>query len=193
MRFPWRKSPEPPLRRGPKSGVGPAGMRTIVAFSDEVDRKNENKLSAGNLEVLTRSSFRRTIRWRPRLALYGWEVRGLDHFQYLFLMAACLLITLPLEFVLGARVYRRAAGLAFALIPVVIIFSVWDIVGILRDHWSYSARFTTGVELIFGMPIEELVFFIVVPICGLLTYEAVGQVLRFAQRRSRVGEGDPRA
>jgi hypothetical protein len=30
--------------------------------------------------------------------------------------------------------------------------------------------------LIFGMPIEELVFFIVVPICGLLTYEAVGQV-----------------
>jgi lycopene beta-cyclase len=27
------------------------------------------------------------------------------------------------------------------------------------------------------MPIEELVFFIVVPICGLLTYEAVGQVL----------------
>jgi hypothetical protein len=30
----------------------------------------------------------------------------------------------------------------------------------------------------------------VVPICGLLTYQAVGQVLRFAQRRSRVDEGD---
>jgi lycopene beta-cyclase len=128
-----------------------------------------------------------------RLPLYGWEVGGLDHFQYLLLMAGCLLITLPLEFVLGARVYRRAAGLAFAVIPVVIIFSVWDIVGILRDHWSYSPRFTTGVTLIFGMPIEELVFFIVVPICGLLTYEAVGQMLRLGQRRSRVGEGDPRA
>ncbi len=108
-------------------------------------------------------------------------------------MAGCLLITLPLEFVLGARVYRRATGLALAVIPVVIIFSVWDIVGILRDHWSYSPRFTTGVTLIFGMPIEELVFFIVVPICGLLTYEAVGQMLRLGQRRSRVGEGDPRA
>jgi lycopene cyclase domain-containing protein len=125
--------------------------------------------------------------------LYGWEVGGLDHFQYLLLMAACLLITLPLEFVLGARVYRRAAGLAFAVIPVVIIFSVWDIVGILREHWSYSRRFTTGVKLIFGMPIEELVFFIVVPISGLLTYEAVGQMLRFMRRRSPVGEGDPRA
>ena len=113
-------------------------------------------------------------------------------------MMGCLLITLPLEFVFGARVYRRAAGLALALIPVVIIFSIWDIVGILRDHWSYSPQFTTGVKLIFGMPIEELVFFLVVPICGLLTYEAVGQVLRHTQRRSnerrsRVGEAGPGA
>jgi hypothetical protein len=38
------------------------------------------------------------------LALYGWEVGSLDHFQYLLLMAACLLITLLLESVLGARV-----------------------------------------------------------------------------------------
>jgi lycopene cyclase domain-containing protein len=130
--------------------------------------------------------------------LYGWEVGRLDHFQYLLLMMGCLLITLPLEFVFGARVYRRAAGLALALIPVVIVFSIWDIVGILRDHWSYSAQFTTGVKLIFGMPIEELVFFIVVPICGLLTYEAVGQVLHRTQRRSndgrsRVGEAGPGA
>jgi lycopene beta-cyclase len=125
--------------------------------------------------------------------LYGWEVGGLDQFQYLVLMACCLLITLPLEFVLSARVYRRAAGLAFALIPVIIIFSVWDIVGILRDHWSYSPLFTTGWKLVFGMPIEELIFFIVVPICGLLTYEAVGQVLSRLRRRSRMGETGPRA
>ena len=72
------------------------------------------------------------------LALYGCEVGHLDHFQYLLLMVGCLLITLPLEFVFGARVYRRAAALAFAMVPVVIIFSIWDIVGILRDHWTYS-------------------------------------------------------
>jgi lycopene beta-cyclase len=122
---------------------------------------------------------------------YGCEVGGLDQYQYLLLMAACLVITLPLEFVLSARVYRRAAGLAFALIPVVIIFSIWDIVGILRDHWTYSPEFTTGVKLIFGMPIEELAFFIVVPMCGLLTYEAVGHVLRRTRGRSRVGETGP--
>ena len=41
----------------------------------------------------------------------------MDRYQYLLLMAACLAITLPLEFVLGARVYRRPALLVAALVP----------------------------------------------------------------------------
>lgn len=98
-------------------------------------------------------------------------------------MAACLVLTLPLEFVLGARVYRRWRSLLFALVGVVIVFSVWDIIGILRDHWSYNPRFVTGIRLVFGMPLEELVFFVVIPLCGLLTYEAVGRVLDLLRRR----------
>lgn len=97
-------------------------------------------------------------------------------------MAACLLVTLPLEFVLGARVYRRFGSLLFALVPVVLVFSIWDVIGIVRDHWSYNPRFVTGIRLAFEMPLEELVFFIVIPICGLLTYEAVGQVMRRVRR-----------
>jgi lycopene cyclase domain-containing protein len=107
-----------------------------------------------------------------------------DRWQYLALMAACLIVTLPLEFVLRARVYRRPRRLLLALIPTVVIFTIWDVAGILRHHWTYSPLFTTGFRL--GvMPIEELVFFIVVPICGLLTYEAVGDVLRRTRRDTR--------
>ena len=86
-------------------------------------------------------------------------------------------------------VYRRAAGLAFAIIPVVIIFSIWDIVGILRDHWSYSTRFTTGWKLIFGMPVEELVFFVVVPICGLLDVRGRGLCAHSAATEIKSGRG----
>ncbi|SDC07104.1 lycopene cyclase domain-containing protein [Raineyella antarctica] len=101
----------------------------------------------------------------------------MDPYQYLLLMAACVVITLPLEFVLRARVYRRWRLALAAIAPVVVLYAIWDIVGILRDHWSYNPRFVSGIRL--GvMPLEELVFFIVVPLCGLLTYEAVGYVLR---------------
>ena len=108
---------------------------------------------------------------------------AINRYQYLLLMAACLLVTLPLEFLFAARVYRRVRALLSAVIPVVLVFSVWDIVGIARNHWTYNPRFVSGVQLIFGMPLEELVFFVTVPICGLLTYEAVGQLLRRLSRR----------
>jgi lycopene cyclase domain-containing protein len=97
-------------------------------------------------------------------------------------MAGCLAVTLPLELVLGARVYRRPVRLLRALLPVVVAFSVWDVVGILRDHWTYSPRYTTGWHLPLSMPVEELVFFVTIPLCGLLTYEAVGRVLELGTR-----------
>ncbi len=100
-----------------------------------------------------------------------------DRYQYLLLMAACLVVTLPLELVLRARVYQRPVRLPLALLPVVVVFSIWDVVGIVRGHWTYAPEYTTGILLPADMPLEELVFFIVIPVCGLLTYEAVGTVL----------------
>lgn len=112
----------------------------------------------------------------------------MDHYQYLLLMAACLVVTLPLEFVFGARVYRRPRRLLLAVLPVVVLFGVWDVVGILRGHWDYNPRYISGIHL-GPMPLEELVFFVVIPVCGLLTYEAVGQVLKKATGRTPDGAG----
>jgi lycopene beta-cyclase len=109
----------------------------------------------------------------------------IDRFQYLALLAACLLITLPLEFVLRARVYRRPIALLTALLPVMIIFSIWDLVGIYRHHWTYNPRFVTGIELPFGLPLEELGFFVVIPVCGLLTYQAVGAMINSRRKEVR--------
>jgi lycopene cyclase domain-containing protein len=97
--------------------------------------------------------------------------------EYLLLMAACVAITLPLEFVLGARVYRRPRRLFLAVLPLLVIFYVWDAVAIARGHWDYSPAHTTGWLLPFAVPVEEVVFFIVIPLCGLLTFDAVGRML----------------
>jgi lycopene cyclase domain-containing protein len=102
----------------------------------------------------------------------------LDRFQYLLLMAGCLLVTLPLEFVLGARVWRQPRRLVKALWLPVAIFVAWDILAIAREHWDYNPAYVTGLRLPGNLPIEELVFFVVIPIASLLTYEAVGRVLR---------------
>ncbi len=115
----------------------------------------------------------------------------MDRFQYLALMAACLLITLPLELWLSARVYRQPRRLVLAVVPVACVFVAWDLFAIRRDHWTFSPEFTTGVLLPGGIPLEEVVFFLVIPVCGLLTYEAVGTMLRRGRRaRDRGGAAD---
>jgi lycopene cyclase domain-containing protein len=100
----------------------------------------------------------------------------MSHLQYVVLLALCLVVTLPLEFVFGARIYRQPFRLLTALIPVVVVFSAWDILGIARSHWHYNRMYVTGVQVVARMPIEELAFFVVIPVCGLLTYGAVGTV-----------------
>ncbi len=97
----------------------------------------------------------------------------MDEYQYLLLMGLCLACTLPLELVLGARVWRNPRRLLRALVPVFVVFYAWDALAIARDHWQYASRYTTGWLLPFSVPVEEAVFFVVVPICGLLTLETV--------------------
>jgi lycopene beta-cyclase len=101
-----------------------------------------------------------------------------DEYQYLALMAACLIVTLPLEVVLGARVWRRPRRLLLVLVPTVAVFFGWDALAIARHNWTFNGRYIVGWSLPGGVPIEELVFFVAIPICGLLTLEAVRGILR---------------
>ncbi len=101
----------------------------------------------------------------------------MDRYQYLLLMGLCVVLTLPLEFVFRARVWRRPRRLAAALLPTAAIFVAWDLIAIARGHWRFSPRLTTGWEVLPDLPLDELVFFLVIPVCGLLTLEAVRHVL----------------
>jgi lycopene cyclase domain-containing protein len=119
-------------------------------------------------------------------------------FQYLIVMGLCVLVTLPLEFAFDARVWRRPRRLAIALTPAFAAFVAWDLWATSSGTWDFDPDYTVGVTLPGGMPIEELVFFVVVPVCTLLTIESVRNVMagrvrlpvvsRFARPRAPVEE-----
>jgi lycopene cyclase domain-containing protein len=100
----------------------------------------------------------------------------MDRWQYLIVLGACLLITAPLEF-FGEGVYRQPGRTARAVVPVAVLFLVWDAIAIAADVWTYNPRYITGIRVGFGVPLEELLFFIVIPLCGLLTLNAVQAML----------------
>ena len=91
-------------------------------------------------------------------------------FLYPLVLAGCVLVTLPLELVLGARVWSRPRRLVLTLLPVLLVFLTWDAAAISAGQWSY--RHLTGWH-VGNLPVEELAFFVVVPACAVLTLEAV--------------------
>jgi len=98
---------------------------------------------------------------------------------YLLVLIGCLLGTLPLEVVLGVQVYRRWRRLVLTLLPVLVVFAAWDIAAIAAGHWSFDGSQMTGVVLPGGLPLEELLFFLVIPTCAILGFEAVRRVRKW--------------
>ncbi len=98
------------------------------------------------------------------------------HLAYLAVLAFCLLGTLPLELWLGVRVYRRPRRLLLTLLPVVAVFMAWDLYAVSAGHWEFDPAQTLGLVLPGDVPVEELLFFLVVPTCAVLAFEAVRRV-----------------
>ncbi len=94
------------------------------------------------------------------------------HLTYLALLAGCLLGTLPLELLLGVRVYARWRRLVIALLPGLVLGVAWDLYAIHHGHWHFDRRYLVGLDLA-GLPLEEVLFFVVIPSCAVLTLEAV--------------------
>ena len=106
----------------------------------------------------------------------------MDRWQYLIVLGACLLVTAPLES-FGAGVYRRPWRTLRAIVPVALVFVIWDAIAIAAHGWKYNPRYVTGIDLPFRIPLEEVLFFLVIPLCGLLTFNAVTAMLARPGRR----------
>ncbi len=108
---------------------------------------------------------------------------------YLAVLLGCLGAALWLEPVLRLGVLRQWRRLLGTVGAVAAVFLVWDVAAIAAGDWSFDPTMTSGVLLPGRLPLEELLFFLVVPVCSVLGFEAVRLVLsrRGAVRRG----GDP--
>lgn len=102
--------------------------------------------------------------------------------SYLAMLAGCLAATLPLERLLGARVLAQPRRLGLTLLIAATPFVCWDLWAVSRDHWSFDADQTLGVRAPGGLPLEEVAFFVVIPLAIVFSYEAVAAVRRTRDR-----------
>jgi lycopene cyclase domain-containing protein len=86
-----------------------------------------------------------------------------------------------LEFVLKVKVLKRYKRAIKAILPVSLIFIIWDAYAIHQGHWRFDENQILGIFGPFGIPLEEYLFFTVVPLAAILTIEAVRTVKKHWQ------------
>jgi|SRR4051812_45688194 lycopene cyclase domain-containing protein len=96
---------------------------------------------------------------------------------YLAVLAGCLACAIWLEPALKVGVLRQVRRLVLAVAPVAAVFLLWDLAAVRSGWWSFDAAQILRVRL-GALPVEEVLFFLVVPVCAILGFEAVRKVLR---------------
>lgn len=110
----------------------------------------------------------------------------MTRFAYLGVLLFVILGTLWLEFVVHTRVYQRWRRLLLSILPPAVLFIIWDLYAISQGHWWFDTTRITGVYFPGELPLDEVLFFLIIPLAAILTLEAVRGV-----RRWEVGDEPP--
>lgn len=97
-------------------------------------------------------------------------------FGYLAMIIFTIIGSFWLELFLKVGVLKRIKRVVLAVAPISFLFIAWDAYAIRSGHWRFDQEQILGIYGPFGIPLEEYLFFTVVPIAAIMTIEAVRTV-----------------
>ena len=102
-------------------------------------------------------------------------------FGYVAMLAFTVVGSFWLEIVLKIRVLKRIKRALISIIPIAILFLIWDAYAVANGHWKFDPDQVLGIYGPFGIPLEEYLFFIIVPMAAIMTIEGVRSVKKHWQ------------
>ena len=96
--------------------------------------------------------------------------------SYVAILAFVLVGCLWLEVFLRTRVFARPRRLVLSILPVVVVFYAWDAYAVTHGHWRFDTGRILGLYGPWSVPLDEVLFFVTIPIASVLTFEAVRSV-----------------
>jgi lycopene cyclase domain-containing protein len=94
------------------------------------------------------------------------------HYTYFLILAASLAGPLALSFDKKVAFYKNWKYVFPAMIIPALLYIGWDIYFTEKAVWSFNKAYITGIQL-YNLPIEEVLFFFVVPYCCTFIYACI--------------------
>jgi lycopene cyclase domain-containing protein len=97
--------------------------------------------------------------------------------SYLSILAGAFLFPILLSFDKKVAFYRKWRYLFPAMLLTALVFIPWDIHFTRKNIWGFSPEHLTGLRIL-SLPVEEWLFFLVIPYASVFTYEVVRTYFR---------------
>ena len=95
-----------------------------------------------------------------------------SHYTYLFILGCSLAGPLALSFDKKVGFYKKWKPLFTAMLLPALFYILWDILFTAKNVWRFNDNYISGIKLI-NLPVEEVLFFFIVPYCCAFIYECV--------------------
>lgn len=100
-----------------------------------------------------------------------------EKLTYLTLLAGSILFPLIFSFEKNIHFIKYRKEIFISILIPGVFFITWDVLFTSLGFWSFNSRYVLGSHL-FGIPLEEWLFFVVIPYCSLFIYEVAGYYLK---------------
>lgn len=94
------------------------------------------------------------------------------HFTYFLILGAAVTGPLFLSFDKKVSFYKKWKYLFPAMLIPCLLYILWDIYFTAKGVWWFNETYITGIKIV-NLPLEEVLFFFIVPYCCLFIYECV--------------------
>ena len=90
--------------------------------------------------------------------------------EYLLINVFIIIVPLLLIFEQKLKFYKKLPAVSISILIVSSVYVIWDSFAAKAGDWAFNSKYLIGVNL-FGLPLEEILFFITVPFSIIFIYE----------------------
>lgn len=108
----------------------------------------------------------------------------MTHLAYLAVIAFVAICAVGVNLGFGLRIGKRWRELLLTELFIVIIYLSWDTWAIAQKNWFFDTRQIVNIDILPKVPLEELLFFIVVPLTIILSYQALLKLTGWEKKKT---------
>ncbi len=100
------------------------------------------------------------------------------HYSYLLINALVIFFPLLLSFDQKVHFYKKWKFILPGLVITGLLYLLWDYLFTVHQVWSFNSEYILGINF-WGLPLEEILFFVTVPFACIFIYECLISYFNF--------------